>query len=84
MNLTEFHNSEDKNKNLILTKILQNMKIISTLRVLLFLLNLLQLSFHTFCPHDTAYNSAQEENESIDEASHSGILTVGTATTQQT
>ena len=45
---------------------------------------LLQLSFHPFMKHDTTYNSAQEENESIDEASHGGILTVGTATTQQT
>lgn len=45
---------------------------------------LLQRSFRPFPQHDTGYNSAQEENESIDEASHAGILTVGTATTQQT
>lgn len=45
---------------------------------------LFQLSFHPFMKHDTTYNSAQEENKSIDEASQSGILTVGTATTQQT
>lgn len=34
--------------------------------------------------HDKTDNSAQEEDESIDEASQGGILTVGTATAQQT
>ena len=34
--------------------------------------------------HDTTDNGAQEEDESVDEASQSGILTVGTAAAQQT
>lgn len=34
--------------------------------------------------HDTTDNGAQEEDESIDEASQGGVLTVGTATAQQT
>lgn len=34
--------------------------------------------------HDTTDNGAQEEDESVDEASQGGILTVGTAAAQQT
>lgn len=34
--------------------------------------------------HDKTDNGAQEEDESVDEASQGGILTVGTATAQQT
>lgn len=81
MNLIAFHRSEEI-QTLISTIILQNIKRIRILRVLLLLLNLLQLRFHPVCPHDGGHNSAQEENASVDEASHSGILTVGTATTQ--
>lgn len=46
--------------------------------------HLLQLRLHPFRQHDTGHGSAQEENESIDEASHRGILTIGAAATQQT
>ena len=34
--------------------------------------------------HDTTDNGAQEEDESIDEASQGGVLTVWAATAQQT
>lgn len=81
VNLIALHNSEAI-QTLISTTILQNRKRISIVRILLLLLNLLQLCFHPVCPHDGGHDSAQEENASVDEASHSGILTVGTATAQ--